>query len=45
MGREVFEQELSEPQALLDELLERVGIAIIEKLKGKISANQKQQAA
>jgi hypothetical protein len=45
MGREVFEQELSEPQALLDELLERVGVATIEKLKTKISASQKQQAA
>ena len=33
MGREVFEQELAEPQALLDELLERVGVATIEKLK------------
>ena len=45
MGREVFEQELAEPQALLDELLERVGVATIEKLKAKISGNQKQQAA
>jgi integrase len=45
MGREVFEQELSEPQALLDELLERVGVATIEKLKAKISGNQKQPAA
>jgi integrase len=45
MGREVFEQELSEPQALLDELLERVGVAIIEKLKAKISPSIKQQAA
>jgi len=44
MGREVFEQELSEPQALLDELLERVGVATIEKLKAKISGNQKQPA-
>ena len=40
MGRKVFEQELSEPQALLDELLERVGYATIEKLKVKISANK-----
>ncbi|MGB8371232.1 MAG: hypothetical protein WCF71_18275 [Verrucomicrobiia bacterium] len=45
MGREVFEQELAEPQVLLDELQERVGVATIEKLKAKISANQKQQAA
>jgi hypothetical protein len=37
MGREVFEQELSEPQALLDELAERVGAEKIEKLKSKIS--------
>jgi integrase len=40
MGREVFEQELTEPQALLDELRERVGIATIEKLKAKISVGQ-----
>jgi hypothetical protein len=45
MGREVFEQELAEPQALLDELQERVGVAIVEKLKAKLSASQKQQAA
>jgi hypothetical protein len=45
MGRDVFEQELAEPQVLLDELQERVGVATIEKLKAKISANQKQQAA
>jgi hypothetical protein len=45
MGREVFEQELAEPQVLLDELLERVGVATIEKLKAKISGNQKQPAA
>jgi integrase len=38
MGREVFEQELTEPQALLEELQERVGVATIEKLKVKISA-------
>ena len=43
MGREVFEQELSEPQALLDELLERIGVATVEKLKAKISVSQKQQ--
>lgn len=45
MGREVFEQELAEPQVLLDELLERVGVATIEKLKAKISPSIKQQAA
>jgi hypothetical protein len=37
MGREVFEQELSEPQTLLEELAERVGTTTIEKLKAKIS--------
>ena len=37
MGREVFEQEIAEPQALLGELQERVGVATIEKLKVKIS--------
>ncbi|MES1180609.1 MAG: tyrosine-type recombinase/integrase, partial [Verrucomicrobiota bacterium] len=37
MGREVFEQELSEPKALLEELAARVGTAAIEKLKAKIS--------
>ena len=45
MGREVFEQELSEPQALLDELQELVGVATIGKLKAKISASRKQPAA
>jgi hypothetical protein len=45
MGREVFEQELAEPQVLLDELLERVSVATIEKLKAKISPAIKQQAA
>jgi hypothetical protein len=45
MGREVFEQELAEPQALLEELVERVGASTIEKLKAKISASQKQPAA
>ncbi len=45
MGREVFEQELAEPQALLEELVERVAASTIEKLKAKILANQKQQAA
>ncbi|MGH7977491.1 MAG: site-specific integrase, partial [Limisphaerales bacterium] len=44
MGREVFEQELAEPQALLDEFQERVGVATIEKLKAKISASQKKPA-
>lgn len=44
MGREVFEQELAEPLALVDELLARVGAATIEKLKAKISASQKQAA-
>jgi integrase len=37
MGREVFEQELAEPQVLLEELAERVGTTTIEKLKSKIS--------
>jgi hypothetical protein len=45
MGREVFEQELSEPQALLEELLERVGASTMEKLNAKISPSIKQQAA
>jgi integrase len=45
MGREVFEQELTEPQSLLDELLERVGVGIVEKLKLKISISHKPQAA
>jgi len=45
MGREVFEQELTEPQALLDELAERVGTSIIEKLKAKLAPLLKQQAA
>ena len=45
MGREVFEQELAEPQALLEEFQERVGIAIVEKLKSKILISQKKQAA
>jgi Phage integrase family len=40
MGREVFENELAEPQALLDELLERVGAAAVEKLKARIAANR-----
>jgi hypothetical protein len=45
MGREVFEQELAEPQVLLDEFAERVGASVIEKLKAKISTGQKQKAA
>ncbi len=45
MKREVFEQELAEPQALLEELVERIGASTIEKLKAKISASQKQPAA
>ena len=45
MGREVFEQELTEPQAMLEEFQERVGIATVEKLKSKIFINQKKQAA
>ena len=36
MGREVFEQELAEPQSLLDELVERVSASTIEKLKAKM---------
>jgi hypothetical protein len=41
MGREVLEQELTEPLALLEEFLERVGIATGEKLKSKIFIRQK----
>lgn len=41
MGREVLEQELKETQMLLEEFQERVGIAIIEKLKSKIFVSQK----
>jgi integrase len=37
MGREVFEQELTEPQTLMEELAARVGAETIEKLKAKIS--------
>jgi integrase len=37
MGREVFEQELSVPQDLLEEFAARVGTETIEKLKAKIS--------
>ena len=36
MGREVFEQELAEPQALVDELVERIGASTIETLKTKM---------
>jgi integrase len=36
MGREVFEQELTEPRALLEELTARVGTVTIGKLKAKI---------
>ena len=36
MGREVFEQELVEPQSLVDELAERVGASTVEKLKAKM---------
>ena len=43
MGREVLEQELAEPKALLEEFQERVGIATVEKLKSKIFINQKKQ--
>ena len=45
MGREVFEQELTEPQSLLEELAERVNTSTIEKLKAKISPCPKQRAA
>jgi integrase len=37
MGREVFEKELKEPKALLEELAVRVGTETIEKLKAKIA--------
>ena len=36
MGREVFESELADAQALVEELTERVGAATIEKLKAKL---------
>jgi len=45
MGREVLEQELTEAQALLEEFQERIGTAIVEKLKLKIFVRQKKQAA
>ena len=41
MGREVFEEELAEPQVLLEEFQERAGIASVEKLKSKIFPSQK----
>lgn len=44
MGREVFEQELAEPQPLLEEFQERVGSIIVGKLKAKIFVSQKKQA-
>lgn len=37
MGREVFEKELKEPKALLEELMARVGVETIEKVKAKIA--------
>jgi hypothetical protein len=37
MGREVFEQELTEPKALLEELIARVGEETIVKLKAKMA--------
>jgi integrase len=40
MGREVFEEELSEPQVLLEEFAARVGKATVEKLKTRISRVQ-----
>jgi hypothetical protein len=45
MGRIVFEEELADPEALLDEFAERAGTSYIEKLKTKVSVGQKQQAA
>jgi integrase len=45
MGRIVFEEELSEPTALLEEFAERAGASYAEKLKAKISTSQKKQAA
>jgi integrase len=45
MEREVFEQELAEPQTLLEELAARVSPSAIEKLKTKILVGQKQKAA
>jgi hypothetical protein len=40
MGREVFEQELAEPQVLLEEFAARAGEQIIEKLKARISPTE-----
>jgi integrase len=42
MGREVFEQELAEPQALIEEFQERVGPAIVEQLKKRLQLARKQ---
>ena len=42
MGREVFEQELAEPLALVDELAERVGASTIEALKAKLLSGASQ---
>jgi hypothetical protein len=42
MGREVFEQELAEPLALVDELAERVGVSTIEALKAKLLSGASQ---
>ena len=42
MGREVFEQELAEPLALVDELVERVGVSTIEALKAKLLSGASQ---
>ena len=36
MGREVFQEELAEPQVLLEEFEARIGTANVEKLKSKI---------
>ncbi len=45
MGRVVFEEELSEPAALLEEFAARAGVSYIEKLKAKIFRPIKAQAA
>lgn len=45
MGREVFEQELSEPQSLLEEFVVRVGEWAIEKVKAKILNGHEKKAA
>jgi integrase len=44
MGRIVFEEELADPTALLDEFAERAGTSYIEKLKAKILISQRQVA-